>query len=100
MTSDTLPLTLTTKPLVCINCLKKTVYHSSYLATCNKFFSIQDCHTWTFQVEYQGQTEFLNTSLHLIALIFTSYCIQHRLELKYFHFAQFLLNAHQAAHLP
>ena len=70
MTSDTLPLTLTTKPLVCMNCLKKTVYHSSYFATCNKFFSIQDCRTWIFQVEYQGQTEFLNTnlwSLHLIA---------------------------------
>ena len=33
-------------------------------------------------------------------LIDTSYHIQHRLELKYFHFAQFLLNAHWAAHWP
>ena len=33
-------------------------------------------------------------------LIDTFYRIQHRLELKYFPFAQFLLNAHKAAHRP
>ena len=31
-------------------------------------------------------------------MINASYHIQHRLELKFFHFAQFLLNAHRAAH--
>ena len=40
------------------------------------------------------------TSGHCLPLIDTSHCIWHRLELKYFHFAQFLLNAHQAAHWP
>ena len=38
--------------------------------------------------------EFLNATF----FIDTSYRIWHRLELKYFHFAQFLLNAHRAAH--
>ena len=33
-------------------------------------------------------------------MIDTSYRIRHRLELKFFHFAQFLLNAHLAAHRP
>ena len=51
------------------------------------------------QVVYQGQA--CNTRiLECKPLINTSYCIWHRLELKYFHFAQFLLNAHQAAHWP
>ena len=60
------------------------------------FFGIQDCSSLILQVEYQGQTR--NTRiLERKPLINTSYCIQHRLELKYFHFAQFLLNAHQAA---
>ena len=31
-------------------------------------------------------------------LINVPYHIRHRLELKYLHFAQFLLNAHGAAH--
>ena len=42
--------------------------------------------------------EFLN--LERKPLVDTSYRIRHRLELKYVHFAQFLLNAHRAAHLP
>ena len=105
MSPDSLRPVLTTKPLVRINCSKKTVYDSSYFATCNWFFGVQDCPTWIFQVEYQGQTRntrilerkqtFLNANKPLIN---TSYRIQHRLELKYFHFAQFLLNAHRAAH--
>ena len=44
--------------------------------------------------------EFLNANLQGRALIDTSCSIRHRLELKYFHLAQFLLNAHQAAHRP
>ena len=45
-----------------------------------------------FQLEYQGQTR--NTRiLELKPLI-------DRLELKYFHFAQNLLNAHEPAHQP
>ena len=77
---------LTTQPLVRINCMKKTVYDSSYFATCNWFFGVQDCRTRIFQVEYQGQTR--NTRiLERKPLINTSYCIRHRLELKYFHFA-------------
>ena len=48
-----------------------------------------------FQVEYQGQ---IRNILERKPLIDTSCHIRHRLELKYFHFAQFSLNAHQAAH--
>ena len=63
------------------------------------FFCIQDCCTRIIQVEYQGQTR--NTRiLERKPLIDTSYRIRHGLELKYFHFAQFLLNAHRAAHQP
>ena len=77
----------------------KQMYDSSYFATCNWFFGVQDCSTRIFHLEYQGQT--LNTRiLERKPLIDTSYRIRHRLELKYFHFAQFLLNAHQAAHQP
>ena len=58
------------------------------------FFCIQDFRSLIVQVEYQGQTR--NTRiLERKPLIKTSYCIQHRLELKYFHFTQFLLNAAQ-----
>ena len=59
-----------------------------YFATCNQFFCIQDCTTWIFHVDYQGQTR--NTRiLERKPLIDTSYSIQHRLELKYQHLAQF-----------
>ena len=58
---------------------------------------IKDYCSRIVQVGYQGQT--LNTRiLERKLLIDTSYHIQHRLELKYFHFAQFLLNAHWATH--
>ena len=57
------------------------------------FFCVQDCCGWIFQVEYQGRTQ--NTRiLKCNPLINTSFCIQHKLKLKFFHLAQFLLNAH------
>ena len=99
MSPDSLQLTLTTKSLVHIKYLKTTIYESSYFATCNWFFCIQDCCSGIVQVEYQGRTR--NTRiLERKPLINTSYCILHRLGLKYFHYAQFLLNAHQTAHWP
>ena len=62
------------------------LYTVEVTATQNlKFKSIQ--HPWKPPIECKP-------------LIDTSYHIQQRLELKYFHFAQFLLNAHQAAHRP
>ena len=64
---------------------------------CNQFFCIQDFDTRVFQVEYQGQTPNSNI-LERKPLIDTPYCFQHRLDLKYFHFTQFLLNARRAAH--
>ena len=64
-----------------------------------QFFCVQDCCSLITQVEYQGQAP--NTRiLDCNPLINTSYSILLRLELKYFLFTQFLLNAHQAAHLP
>ena len=58
----------------------------------NDFFCIQDCCSRNVQVEYQGQTQ--NTRiLERKPLIDTSYRIRHRLELKNFHLAQFLLIA-------
>ena len=57
-----------------------------YFTTCNKYFCIQDWHTWIFQVKYQGQIR--NTRiLGRRPLMYTSYCIQHRLEI--FFLAQF-----------
>ena len=51
------------------------------------------------EVEYQGQTR--NTRiLERKPLIDASFRIRHRLELKYFYLAQFLLSAHRAAHQP
>ena len=98
MPPNSLLLTLTTKPLVRINYSKKTVNDSSYFATC-KFgcswnFCVQDCRSTVvlgfFQLEYQGPTRNMRI-LDRKLLIDTSYSIQHRLELKYFHLAQFLL---------
>ena len=83
MSSDSLQPVLTTRPLVRIDCSKKTEYDSLYFATCNQFFCLQDCSTQIFQVEYQGQLR--NTRiLEFKPLISTSYHILHRLELKYF----------------
>ena len=74
-------------------------YFSRYFATCNQFFCVQDCHSRIVQVEYQGQTRSTRI-LERKPLINTSYHIRHRLELKYFHLAQFFLYAHRAAHPP
>ena len=54
---------------------------------------VQDCQSWIAQVEYQGQTRNTRILEHK-PLVNTSYHIQHKLELKYFHFAQCLLIAH------
>ena len=48
------------------------------------------CHSRIAQVEYQGQTLYIRILEHQ-PFIDTSYHIGHRLELKYFHLAQFLL---------
>ena len=64
------------------------VFHNLQLLFC-----LQDCRSWIAQVEYQGQAR--NTRiLERKPLIDTSYRIRHRLELKYFHLAHFLLIAH------
>ena len=70
------------------------------------YFCVQDCFSRIAQVEYQGQTR--NTRilarytkiLERKPLIGTFYRIWHILDLKYFHFAQFLLNGHRGAHRP
>ena len=62
-------------------------------------FCVRDCRSRNVQVEYQGHTR--NTRiLEGKRLINTSYRIRHRLELKYFHLAQFLLNTHLSGHQP
>ena len=62
-------------------------------------FCLQDCRSLIAQVEHQGRTR--NTRIiDRKPLIDTSYRIRHRLELKYFQLAQFLLNASRAAHQP
>ena len=85
------------KPLVRIHCLKKRYMTCRISPPATDFFCVQDCSARTFQVEYRGQTQYTRI-LERKPLIDISYHIQHRLELKYFHFAQFLLNAHRAAH--
>ena len=85
---------LTTKPLVCINNRKKTVHDSLYFANCNRFFGNRTVVLWFFKLNIKARHEiweFLIANL----LIDASYRIWHRLELKYFHFTQVLLNAHQ-----
>ena len=70
-------------------------------------FCVQDYRFRIAQFEYQGQSgQTRNTRiLERRPLINTSHRNLHRLELKYFHLAQFFLNAdaenaHQAAHRP
>ena len=62
-------------------------------------FCVQDCQSRIAQVEYQGQTLYTRI-LNCKPVIDICYRILHRLELKYFHYAQFLLNARRAAHQP
>ena len=56
-------------------------------------FCMQNCRSLISQVEHQGQTWYTRI-LERKPLMDTSFRILHRLELKYFHFAQFFLNAH------
>ena len=84
-----LPL-LTTKPLVCIKILKTLYVYLRISQPATYFFGIQDCCTWIFHVESQGQTLYTRILEHK-PLVNTYYIV---LELKYFQFAQFLLNAH------
>ena len=89
---DHLRPALTTQPLVHVNCPKKTVYGASYYLNCFALlFWLQNCRSQIAQVEYQGQAS-NSRILERKPMIDTSYRIRHRLELKYFHFAQFLLN--------
>ena len=75
---DSLKLTLINKSFVSI--ARKKRYDSSFFATCNQFFCVQDCPSRIVQVECQGQTR--NTRiLERKPLINTSYSILHRLEL-------------------
>ena len=62
-------------------------------------FWVQNCRSQIAQVEYQGQAS-NSRILERKPMIDTSYRIRHRLELKFFHLAQFLLNAYRAAHRP
>ena len=57
-------------------------------------FCVQGCCPQIAQVEYQGQAR-KTRILERKPWIDASYRIQHRLELKYFHFTQFLLIAHR-----
>ena len=54
---------------------------------------MQDWRAWIAQ----GRTRYTRI-LDSKPFIDTCYLIEHRLELKYFHFAQFILNPHRAAH--
>ena len=83
---------LITEPLVCINCSKKKKHDWSYFATCNldRTFCLQDAEDRnayrTVVLRFSSWRFFkLNRILERTPLIDTSYCILHRLELKYFH---------------
>ena len=90
---------LTTEPWDCNIIVsiyrKKTVYDSSHLATLNRFFACRIVVLWLLKLNIKRYTRILDCK----PFIDTCYRIEHRLELKYFHFAQFLLNAHLAAQL-
>ena len=58
---------------------------------------VLDLHIWIVQVEHQGQTRYIRVLDHK-PFINSYYSIGHRLKLKYFFLAQFLLNAYQAAY--
>ena len=79
--------------------LPDSVYDSSYFATCNRFFLragvlFSDCSNWISRPDTIHQNSWTQTFEQYIS------CTQHRLELKFFHFAHFLHNAHQAARRP
>ena len=83
---------LTTKPLVRIYCSKKRFMTRRISPPATDFLRTGLLYS-DFQDEYQGQTRYTRI-LERKSLIDKSYRMLHRLELKYFHFAQFLLNAH------
>ena len=69
---DSLQFTLTTKPLVHINCWKKTVHDSLYFATCNQFFANRTVKRWSFKLNINARheiLEFLSSNHWLICLI-------------------------------
>ena len=68
-----------------------------FVMSCNHgpIFCMLACHSSIAQVEYQGQTRYAR-NIDSKSFIHTCYGIGHRLELSYFHFAQFSLNEHQA----
>ena len=76
---DSLQLTLTTKPWIRVNLMKKKVYYLKFFSTCNLFFCIQDCCSQIAQVEYQGQARNTRILEHK-PLIDTFYCIWHRVD--------------------
>ena len=95
-------LTLTTKAWVLVCLQKKMNISSSVLQpvlVLQLLFWVQDCRSQIAQVVYQGQAQ-KNRTLKLKPLIDTPYRIRHRMELKYFHLAQFLPITHRAAHKP
>ena len=71
----TLRLTLTTKPWIRISSLKKTVYHSFYFATCNRFFAYRTAVLGLFKLNVKARHEIPDDE---------SYRIRHRLELNIF----------------
>ena len=82
---DPLQFALTTEPWLRIDVQIKMVYNSSYLATWNPFFACRIVILWLLRLNMKARfyiPEFLNASWNI----------------KSFHFVQFLLHAHWAAH--
>ena len=79
-------------PLVCIDCCI-VVRHLQPICL----------HTGLLCLDFSSWISRLGKNTRILErkpMIDKSYCILHRLELKYFHLAHFLLNAQRAAHLP
>ena len=98
--TDSLQLALTNKPWVIIDLEKRKCDMTSNISQPWSIFflhprlSFLDCSSWIW-----GQTLWIRI-IHSKPSVDTCYCIQRRLELKYFHFPQFLLNARWADHSP
>ena len=88
-----LQLNLSTKPQVCINHLKISVYGLSYFATLKPFlhveFTFLDCWIQISRSSNIQQNSWLQTLDWCI-----NYSIGNRLKLEYFLFAHFFFNAH------
>ena len=80
--------------------MKKMVYDLSHVATLNKFSvcRIVVLGLLNLQLKSNIKARYCHYSYwhNILQFIYTCYCNGHRLDLKYFHFAQFLLNAHWA----